>query len=143
MYLVEKEMNMKLLLPILLFVSLLSAQDLTINVTGIRGTKGGIIIKLYNKKSGFPKDKALYRKQYKKISSTTETITFTDIPSGDYAVLLYHDKNANRKIDTNIIGIPKEPHGISRNIKLFGPPKFDKCKFRVDEDKTISIKINY
>lgn len=134
---------MKLLLPILLMASLLSAEELTVQITDIRGTNGGLIVKLYNKKKGFPRDSALYKKQYIQINNTTESVSFRDIPKGEYAVLLYHDKNGNKKVDTNVIGIPKEPHGISRNITLFGPPKFDKCKFRVDGDITISIKVNY
>lgn len=119
------------------------AYDLKINVTNIADRNGGIIVKLYNKKKGFPKYKAMYKSLYTKISDTSELVTFCDIPEGEYAVLLYHDQNGNRKVDTNIIGIPKEPHGISRNIKLYGPPKFDKCKIRVASDTTLSIKINY
>lgn len=134
---------MKQLLFLFFMSTILSAHDLTVNVTGIRGTKGGIIVKLYNRKKDFPKEKSVYKRVYSEFNAATVAVTFADIPTGDYAVLLYHDKNGNRKVDTNLIGIPKEPHGISRNIKLFGPPKFDKCKFHVTADTSISVRVNY
>ncbi|MDA9339728.1 DUF2141 domain-containing protein [Polaribacter sp.] len=46
-------------------------------------------------------------------------------------------------MDTNFLGIPKEPIGMSNDAKGFmGPPKFKNAKFNFDATTTISIKMN-
>lgn len=51
---------------------------------------------------------------------------------GRYGVRLFHDLNANGKIETNFIGIPTEPFGFSNNAPAqFGPPAFDEAAFDV------------
>jgi uncharacterized protein (DUF2141 family) len=52
------------------------------------------------------------------------------------------DVNGNGKLDTNLIGIPKEPVGASRNPALrFGPPKFEETAVDLD-DKAQELIIN-
>ncbi len=36
------------------------------------------------------------------------------LPSGKYAVAIFHDRNDNGELDRNLIGIPKEPYAFSR-----------------------------
>ena len=46
-------------------------------------------------------------------------------------------------MDTNFLGIPKEPIACSNNAKgSFGPPKFKDAKFAIAEEET-HIKINF
>ncbi len=44
--------------------------------------------------------------------------------AGKFAVVVYHDANANQKFDKNPFGLPAEPYGASRNpvIRLAPPP---------------------
>jgi delta 1-pyrroline-5-carboxylate dehydrogenase len=64
-----------------------------------------------------------------------------DLPPGIYAVSLYEDSNGNHKLDRNLVGIPKEPVGVSgKPSRRFGPPRFDECSFRVGQTvQTITI----
>jgi len=56
------------------------------------------------------------------------------VPLGTYAVTVYHDVNDNQKLDTNWIGIPKEPVAISNNAKgRLGPPKWKDASFELRE----------
>jgi uncharacterized protein (DUF2141 family) len=65
-----------------------------------------------------------------------------DLDPGDYAVSTYQDLNNNGKLDRYFIGKPKEPYGFSNNVKPFGPPSFDDCKFKItSSSKTISISL--
>lgn len=58
---------------------------------------------------------------------------FNSIPYGDYAAKPYHDKNGNKKLDTNFIGIPKEPYGFSNNARgTLSAPEYIKAKFTLD-----------
>jgi len=122
-----------LLLPLAIF-----AQDNTnsieINVTNIKSDDGTIRIGLYKGEENF------YRKTYKSIAVKAKkdslTVTLDDIPNGTYAISLFHDKNDNKKLDTNFFKIPKEPYGTSNNAKgSFGPPSWEDAKFSVSEQK--------
>ena len=45
-----------------------------------------------------------------------------------------HDVNDNQKLDTNWIGIPKEPVAISNNARgRLGPPKWKDAMFELRE----------
>jgi uncharacterized protein (DUF2141 family) len=45
-------------------------------------------------------------------------------------LIAYHDQNGNGEIDMRILGMPKEPVGVSNDARgRFGPPKFDAAKF--------------
>mgnify|MGYP005997300017 FL=1 len=45
-------------------------------------------------------------------------------------------------MDTNFLGIPKEPIGMSNNAKGFmGPPKYKDAKFNVTKDVVLTINV--
>jgi uncharacterized protein (DUF2141 family) len=55
---------------------------------------------------------------------------FNDLPAGTYAIKLFHDINDNQKLDSNWLGIPREPYGFSNNPRVrFGPPDFSATHF--------------
>jgi len=63
------------------------------------------------------------------ISGITE-LHINDLPEGQYALAIYHDENGNDELDTNWLGIPKEPIGFSNSkMRTFGPPGFEDCAF--------------
>ena len=54
--------------------------------------------------------------------------------AGTYAIVIYHDENANTDMDTTFIGYPTEGFGFSNNPKLFlAPPSHDEAAFEVAE----------
>lgn len=68
------------------------------------------------------------------LQTTKDTIVFTDLPLGQYAVQLFQDTNANGHLDNSRSGIPKEPVGFSNNPSLLrGKPSIDKCWINVAE----------
>jgi uncharacterized protein (DUF2141 family) len=64
--------------------------------------------------------------------------------TGDYAIAVYHDKNANEAFDKNFIGFPAEPWGISNNPKVtLSPPSVEEALFSVDADGAdVEIHLN-
>lgn len=64
-----------------------------------------------------------------------------EIPDGVYAVAAFHDENSNGEIDKNFFGIPTEKIGFSENPRLIPVPGFDQCKFDVEGNTIISIKL--
>ncbi len=125
--------------------------NLTIKIAGVKDLKGDIHAFIYSSKDGFPVDlsKAAESKMVK-ANTQTLTLKFSNIKHGFYAVSVYHDKDSNGRVsqwndlswDSNILGIPIEPVGVSNNAKgSFGPPKFEDAKFYLDKDITIEITI--
>ena len=66
-------------------------------------------------------------------AGTTE-LCFVLPEPGTYAIAVYQDLNASRKLDTSWIGIPQEPVGASNNpAPGLGPPSHDEVAFEVPE----------
>tara|TARA_B100002052_G_scaffold171350_1_gene155997 strand:- start:262 stop:711 length:450 start_codon:yes stop_codon:yes gene_type:complete len=67
-------------------------------------------------------------------------ISFDSISPGKYAIQFFHDENENKKMDFNLIGIPKEKFGSSNNVKpILGPPKFEKMLINLNQNRKIII----
>ena len=61
-------------------------------------------------------------------------LCFRDVAPGRYAVKLFHDRNGDGELATNLFGIPSEPFGFSNNAPAqFGPPAFADAAFDVGE----------
>ena len=123
--------------------SLLSAQDLKLEVeiSGFKNDKGFALVGLYNTKESFLKTNIKSSKTVVKNKKTYAV--FTNLLQGEYAVMMYHDENANGKMDANFVGIPKEGYAASNGATGFmGPPKYDDAKFTVTSDKKIAMRIN-
>jgi uncharacterized protein (DUF2141 family) len=57
---------------------------------------------------------------------------------------LFHDENGDGRLDTNVLGIPREGVGVSNNkIRSFGPPKWDDAKFALKGDLVLDIALHY
>jgi uncharacterized protein (DUF2141 family) len=66
-------------------------------------------------------------------------IAVPDVPKGTWAVLAYQDANENGELDRNLLGIPKENYGFSRDAaSKFGPPGFDDAAIEVKDEVTVA-----
>ena len=104
------------------------AADLTVEVRGVKQMQGAVVVAVYDNAETWLKRP---RKAIKvEASSATVTVTFKGLTEGDLALSTFHDTNGNGKLDTNFIGIPREPYGFSNDATgSMGPPSFDKAKF--------------
>jgi uncharacterized protein (DUF2141 family) len=115
-----------------------------VTVTGIKNAKGVIQLAICPPGAGFPdcKDKAV-RTAKLTIQNGQAHASFAGLPAGTYAVSVFHDSNANGKLDT-FAGIPKEGYGFSRNPG-FKPraPRFPEVQIEVSGQASTSIKLRY
>lgn len=124
------------------FGKLLAQQTLTVQITNVKNDKGQIAVALYNSEKDFMKTR--YQGKVTKAIKGAVEIVFEKIPTGYYGLSIMHDANGNDKLDTNIIGIPKEGFGFSNNVMgTFGPPSFEKAKVEVNSNKKVSISMKY
>ena len=121
------------------------AARLTVTITGVEEQKGKLQVALFNTAEGYP-DKA---KPYKaKVIDVTGgdswQAVFEDLPAGDYAVAVYHDKNGNGKLDKNLVGIPVEDYGFSNDTRgtRMSAPSFEDTKMAVSGgDAQVAIEV--
>ena len=137
---------MKILASILVVViisitNIITAQNKTITATvlNISSDKGIVKFALYNKTNFRLKP---LQSEIGNIENGKTTITFKEVAGGEYAIVCYHDKNSNDKMDFQPNGMPLEAYGASNNIMNFGPPRFDDAKFTV-VDKNVSLEIKF
>lgn len=129
-------MKLKHLLPVLLLGASAEAATLTLELEGLRETKGHVYISVATDAAAFDgkgKPAAVSRVE---VTGPKLTVTFPDLAPGTYAVSLFHDANGNGKLDTNLIGIPTEGYGFSNNVGARGRPKFSEAKFTLLADGT-------
>ncbi|WP_005032869.1 DUF2141 domain-containing protein [Holophaga foetida] len=111
----------------------LVAGDVTINIKGLKSSKGQVIVGYWTKADGFlDKMEKVAAKQAAQISGNAATVVFRNVAPGVCAFNLIHDENGNGKMDTNFIGIPKEGFGCTNDPRpKMRAPKFDEAKVNV------------
>jgi uncharacterized protein (DUF2141 family) len=79
----------------------------------------------------------------REIKEATAVYVFKKIPTGNYATAVFQNVTSDGKINKNLVGVPKEPCGFSKNhCGMFGPPDVAGAAFDVAEDKSIPLTIN-
>jgi uncharacterized protein (DUF2141 family) len=133
-------MKTKLILLMVFVAGIMNAQNkLTIAVDGIEKVKGNILVAVYDKENFMKKPVYV---GYAKVNAETVNVVIENVKPGEYAISLYQDENGNNKLDMGAFG-PTEKYAFSNNAKgTMGPPKFEDCKFTVEEDSEISITVN-
>jgi uncharacterized protein (DUF2141 family) len=113
--------------------------NITATVVNVASSNGKIGFALYNKETFM---KTPIQGVKGKITNGKSTVVFKNVDPGVYAVVCYHDKNSNDKMDFTAQGLPQEDYGASNNHMTFAPPTFDNAKFLV-ADKNVSLDIKF
>lgn len=133
------------------------AGDLKVTIDGVRSDSGALMIGLYDSPAGF--DRAikhstaagLLNDESRRVGASlramsgSQSIIFTELPPGRYAVIAFHDENDNGRLDENPWGVPSEGYGFSNNAQGFlGAPSFDAACVSLDgADASIAITLIY
>lgn len=107
------------------------AGTVDVTVTNIRNARGHIDVQLCDR-AHFIKDGgcSLHARVPAQVGSVV--VHVEGVPPGTYAAEVYHDENDNEKADRNLLGIPTEGIGFSRDASpgLSGP-SFADAAFQV------------
>lgn len=113
--------------------------DVEIVVTGIKENSGTIVISIHDSAESFHKH-IPYRNVEQAVTGD-KAVYHIRLKAGDYVFCVYHDVNDDEKLNTNAIGIPKEPFGFS-NYDGKGPPgNFKKHKVFIDGAAAVNIPL--
>jgi uncharacterized protein (DUF2141 family) len=124
-----------------------SCPGIHVKVLDIRNSTGTVACALFEAPDGFPAEYLHFATNMMviKVRATRACCDFEDIPPGTYALAVVHDENMNGKLDTNLLGIPKEGYGFSNDAKaLLGPPSFSAASFPYDgQNLELTISLRY
>ena len=118
--------------------------ELVINIEGVEKTQGSLYVALYVSERKFLEDGANpYGKIIPVSSKTIYSVTFSDLPVGQYAVAVYHDLNNNGKLDKNMLGVPTEPYAFSNNPNVkWRSPSFAETAITLEgKQKSITVEL--
>ena len=137
---------MKLFISVLLLLSCSIAfgqqETLSIKISNIQKAKGQIIISIFNQAEDFPSSGKEFQKLVIPVEETPYIVTHTDLPKGQYAIALLHDENYDGECNFNLIGMPTEAYGFSKNVKpRFSIPSFKETKFDLKKSIALEIKL--
>ena len=124
--------------------ALAQTATLTITLAGVRSASGTLRVSVYREQDAFRKEAQAFRMQAVPASAGEVVLGFEALPLGRYAVMAYHDENANDKLDLRLGMFPIEGYGLSNNPRVFGPPAFADSAFELPAAGTgISLKLSY
>lgn len=127
--------------------ALVSAETLTITIADIRESEGRLMIQVVNSEKGFEFSEDSAAPQPVAISQLAEAgeMTFeVTLPPGIYGARVLHDLNGNGEMDSNFVGMPKEPWAFSNNATgRLGPAKWQDAKFEISGDTAVEIRLNH
>lgn len=106
-------------------------QMLTMDLIGLRSTKGNILVCVTRLADHFPDCTKDPDRHHFTLAATASRVVLGTMPPGDYAIAIIHDENGNGRLDT-FAGIPREGVGFSRNPAIhFGAPSFRSASFAI------------
>ena len=107
---------------------------LRVVATNIQSDAGTLHVWVYDDPDTWLSDRYRTQKSIKVLGNRQGDSIALEIllPAGRYALSVFQDVNDDGKLARNFIGIPKEPAGLSNNVRpRFGPPKFKDAQFKV------------
>jgi len=122
------------------------AGQLIVKISGLRNHTGELFVSLFSGREGFPDDPDMALiNRHQPITGDSGNIVFDDLPYGDYAISLLHDENLDGRMNTSIVGAPREGFGFSGNPKSkMGPPEYDETRFLLlIPEKKMNIVVQY
>lgn len=135
------------LIPLfLLSFNFLNAQeqtcDIEIEINDFKNNKGQVMISINKGPEGWPEENFIEQRFIPEFTAPNFTVIFEDMPYGNYAVGVLHDKDNNGEMTKNFIGMPKESFGFTRDYKVvFRAPKYEEANFEADSPN-VTLKIN-
>ncbi len=131
------------LLSLFFFTELDAQTALQVSVNNINSAKGKVLLALFKQEEGFPGNpKNAFLVRDCTAAKGSLKVVFENIPSGTYALAVFHDANNDGELNTNLVGIPKEDYGFSNNARPgFRAPTFQEAAFRIDNTRAISVTI--
>ncbi|MDH4021998.1 MAG: DUF2141 domain-containing protein [Gammaproteobacteria bacterium] len=118
--------------------------NLRVVATNIQSDEGKLHIRVYDKKDDWLSDRYRTQKSVAVAGNRTGDRMTVELllPAGEYALSVFQDVDDDGRLKSNFMGIPREPAGLSNNVRpRFGPPKYQDATFTVTAGAVTEQKI--
>jgi uncharacterized protein (DUF2141 family) len=129
-----------ILAPLHSLAQTVNGATVRVELTGLQDASGNAYIAVYNSEDAWLGDDTVLQQKIVIAAALDGEVVRTELalPPGEYAFSIFYDSNNNGKLDTNFLGIPKEPLALSNNARAkYGPPKYADAVFRVGSELVI------
>ena len=115
------------------------SNEIKIKITNVKSKEGKVVMSIHSSKESFKNripDKTLILQ-----AANDEIETTVNLPDGDFSFCVYQDVNSDGTLNSNLIGIPKEPFGFSNYNGKSAPGNFEKHKVTINQDSKLVIQL--
>ncbi len=136
------QLGLALVLCLLMAAARAENPIVDLRVTGLQDVAGDLYVIVYDSEDEWLGENALLTQKVDIESARNEGAVMVriELPAGEYAISIIYDRNGNGELDTNFIGIPKEPVAVSNNARPgFGPPKYQDAAFQLGPEGMVQI----
>ena len=117
------------------------ATDMQVRVLGVDGRGGSVRVTVCSQ-ANFLQPHCRYSARAPAGHGGTVVVRVPGVPPGTYAVQVFHDVNDSGEINRNLLGVPTEGVGFSRDAPIrFAPPRFADAQIAVS-GALVAIDIN-
>jgi uncharacterized protein (DUF2141 family) len=113
---------------------------LMVEITGLKEATGNVYIAVYDSDSTWLSDETVMNKKISIAEALDGELVRAELllPPGEYALSVFYDEDNNGELNTNFIGMPKEPIALSNNaVAKFGPPSYEDAVFTLGAEPKI------
>jgi uncharacterized protein (DUF2141 family) len=110
-------------------------------VSTVRSDRGIVFVAIYDQPNWLKPGRFI---SYRKVPARKGTVTarFSGLRPGRYSVAVFHDENANGRVDKNFVGLPSEGFGFSRTTPR-RVPRFSETSFPLKHPSTQPVHLRY
>jgi uncharacterized protein (DUF2141 family) len=120
------------------------ADTLTVVIENVEASEGKIMLQVLSGAAEFEADELATVALMQSAQVGEFSFSTSNLPPGDYAVRIFHDRNGNGEMDSNFVGMPSEPWAFSNNATgNFGPPDWQAVQFSLQGSVTQRLRLNH
>ncbi|PKP39336.1 MAG: hypothetical protein CVT98_02180 [Bacteroidetes bacterium HGW-Bacteroidetes-15] len=118
-------------LVLILPINSLAETTVKLKIENVEKNGGKVYVSIFNSEPTY-KSREVYLSFI--LNSDKEiVIKELNLPNGQYVFSIYQDSNGNGKLDTNLIGIPKEKFGFTNYDGKSAPGSYNRHKVVINE----------
>ena len=111
--------------------------------SGVSNANGVVHVTLYDNAADYPNGGFAHAETVAATEGEV-TVTFEDLPPGDYALSVLHDEDEDGEVRTSAVGIPREGVGVSNNyLRGMRRPSFARSLFAHEGDTVVTVVLRY
>ncbi|HEY9219761.1 MAG TPA: DUF2141 domain-containing protein, partial [Phenylobacterium sp.] len=92
------------------------AAELVLTADGL-AAQGKLVLAVFDSEGAWRARKSPVREAVLAVGGSSVRKAFADLPPGRYAVMAYHDRNGDGRLNTLPVGLPTEPYGFSNGAR--------------------------